>query len=127
METNRTGGIGTGLQGNAIRLSAHREVALYQRGGTAWVAEFIDGRGTLHTVGAWSAFKHNRSALRRIQESEITPLAETMAARIERLHLQDEASGVAPAIFGVLAGAFARLREIVGADRRFTPSPASRP
>ncbi len=71
-------------------MSERREVAIYLRKGTLWVADFIDGDGELVEAATW--FRFNCGALstyharrRMVQESAI-PLSPELVTRIESLH-----------------------------------------
>ena len=57
IESNSVIDIGEGpIQGQLLRLSARREVAIYLRGGQLWVADFIDGHGELVDPETWFRF-----------------------------------------------------------------------
>jgi hypothetical protein len=78
------------IQGQLLRLSERREVAIYLRDGTLWVADFIDGDGELVDAPTW--FRFNCGALstyharrRMVRESAI-PLSRELVTRIEDLH-----------------------------------------
>ena len=80
----------SGIQGQLLRMSGRREVAIYLHKGTLWVADFIDGDGELVEAATW--FRFNCGALssyhaqrRMVQESGI-PLSQELVARIETLH-----------------------------------------
>ena len=73
------------LHGNLLRLSARREIAIYLRDGTAWVADFRDGHGEVCPAGAWFALNQDRWALRRAASDAITPLSADMVRRIEKM------------------------------------------
>ena len=71
-------------------MSERREVAIYLRKGTLWVADFIDGDGALVDAATW--FRFNCGALstyharrRMVRESAI-PLSQELVTRIENLH-----------------------------------------
>ncbi|HMH17471.1 MAG TPA: hypothetical protein VK572_04910 [Burkholderiales bacterium] len=87
------------MEGNLLRLSETREIAIYRRGGVAWVADFRGGRGELFTVGEWFALNGNRSFLRRAGRDYIEPLPARLIERIERLHgAEDRAPLVVPGV-----------------------------
>jgi hypothetical protein len=78
------------IQGQLLRISPHRQVAIYLRDGALWVADFVDGRGTLVEAAIW--FRFNCPALetpharrRMVRESAI-PLSADLVQRIEELH-----------------------------------------
>jgi hypothetical protein len=80
----------TSIQGQLLRLSERREVAIYLREGMLWVADFIDGDGELVDAPTW--FRFNCGALstyharrRMVRESAI-PLSRELVTRIEGLH-----------------------------------------
>ena len=78
------------LQGQLLRLSERREVAIYLREDELWVADFIDGQGELVDAATWFRFHCATAAAsharrRMIRESAI-PLSAQLAARIESLH-----------------------------------------
>ena len=50
--------------GNLLRLG-EREIAIYQRDGVAWVADFRGGRGEIFTAGEWFALNGRGRVLRR--------------------------------------------------------------
>ncbi|MGH8713248.1 MAG: hypothetical protein ACREYB_04475 [Casimicrobiaceae bacterium] len=69
-------------------------IAIYDRNGVWWVAEFQGGRGELNYPGAWFRFHagglrycHNR----RTALHPSTPLTSEMLKKIERLHRESEA------------------------------------
>ena len=72
--------------GSLLRLSETREIAIYQRDGVAWVADFRGGRGELFTAGEWFALNGRGSALRRAGPDSMVPLPADVIGRIERLH-----------------------------------------
>jgi hypothetical protein len=81
--------------GNLLRLGETREIAIYQRGGLAWVADFRGGRGELFTVGAWFALNGRSSLLRRAGLDSIAPLPADVIERIERLHVEEDRAPLA--------------------------------
>ena len=100
------------LSGNLLRLGERREIAIYLRGGTAWVAEFEKGRGEVFNVGAWSSL-YGRAlvhAQRRGEVNIISPIPEDVVARIERLHLRMEKQNDVPVIRRTLAALVVELR-----------------
>jgi hypothetical protein len=78
------------IQGQLLRFSPHREVALYLREGSVWIAEFIDRKGVLVDVPAWLRFNcgtpSNACAARRTSLESAIPLSADLFARIESLH-----------------------------------------
>ena len=84
------------LQGQVLRRSVRREVAIFLRNRALWVADFIDGRGQLVDAVTWFRFNcgdfTNREARRRmVREAAIPPSAE-LAARIAALLRDGEES-----------------------------------
>jgi len=80
------------IQGQLLRLSQRREVAIYLRDGALWVADFIDGVGTLADASTWFRFNCASPASwhlrRRMALESAMPLSSVLIARIERLHAQ---------------------------------------
>jgi len=78
------------IQGQLLRLSEHRAVAIYLRDGSTWVADFVDGRGVLVDVDTWVRFNcgtpTNSHASRRIARESAIPLSTAFSAQIESLH-----------------------------------------
>ena len=78
------------IQGQILRRSDRREVAIYLRDGELWIADFIDGVGELMEPAAWFRFNCGtpwaRRAHRRMLFECAMPLSADLAARIERLH-----------------------------------------
>ena len=78
------------IQGQILRRSERREVALYLRDGQLWIADFMDGVGQLVEPEAWFRFNCGtpwaRRAQRRMLLESAVPLSAELAARIERLH-----------------------------------------
>jgi hypothetical protein len=78
------------IQGQLLRLSERREVAIYLRHGALWVADFVDGCGTLTDAATWFRFNCASSASwhvrRRMALESAIPLSRDLVARIEQLH-----------------------------------------
>src|SRR3954469_7736889 len=78
------------IQGQLLRRSERREVAIYLRAGQLWIADFIDGVGELIEPAAWFRFNCGtlwaRRAHRRMLFESAVPLSAELAARIECLH-----------------------------------------
>ena len=77
------------IQGQMLRLSSRREVAIYLRQGVLWVADFIDGQGELVEAARWFEFNCGLSSLearRRMTRESAMPLSAGLLAKIERLH-----------------------------------------
>jgi len=78
------------IQGQVLRLSERREVAIYLHNDALWVADFVDGHGEIIDALTWFRFNCGTSASpharrRMVLESGI-PLTTDLVARIERLH-----------------------------------------
>ena len=78
------------IQGQLLRLSERREVAIYLRDGALWVADFVDGCGTLTEAATWFRFNCASPASwhlrRRMALESAMPLSSDLVARIEQLH-----------------------------------------
>ncbi|MEO8751732.1 MAG: hypothetical protein ABI624_03545 [Casimicrobiaceae bacterium] len=78
------------IQGQLLRMSEHRAVAIYLREGSTWVADFVDGQGVLVDVDTWFRFNcgslGNPYVARRIALESALPLPVELVARIEALH-----------------------------------------
>ncbi len=87
------------IQGQFLRLSARREVAIYLLEGTLWVADFIDGHGELFEPETWFRFNCGSpdasAAQRRVLRESGLPLSADIVAKIEALHRAAVASGAA--------------------------------
>ena len=72
------------LSGNFLRLGERREIAIYLRDGSAWVAEFKKGHGDVYNVSAWFSLYGRAlvNAQRREEVSIISPIPEDVVARI---------------------------------------------
>jgi hypothetical protein len=79
------------IEGNMIDLGAGNAIAIYERNGVCWVAEFCDDRGELHYAGAWFRFYAGRLRAARAARKSPTPLTPEMLERIELLHRASEA------------------------------------
>lgn len=94
------------VQGSLLRLSERRQVAIYLREGAGWVADFHDGRATLHSVSEWHGSGSGRMlvhAQRRDAVESISPLPAEVVQRIESLHRRMEEPFVAPFVSRILA------------------------
>ena len=83
-------GEGLRIQGQMLRLSARREVAIYLLDGTLWVADFVDGSGALFDPETWFRFNCGspdaREAQRRMLRESGLPLSGDIVTKIEGLH-----------------------------------------
>jgi hypothetical protein len=57
------------IQGQFLRLSERREVAIYLRRGVLWVADFVDGHGELIDPRTWFRFNCGGLATRQARRS----------------------------------------------------------
>jgi hypothetical protein len=77
------------IQGQLLRQSERREVAIFLRDGALWVADFIDGQGELIDAITWFRFNcgslSTSHARRRMVLESAIPLPEELVERIERL------------------------------------------
>jgi hypothetical protein len=103
------------IQGQILRLSEHRVVAIYLRDGSIWVADFIDGQGMLVDANTWFRFNCGTNAasqaLRRMTLESAIPLSVELVEQIEALHR--------PA--ALATGLAAGLRRAVDARQRRSP------
>ena len=78
------------ILGQLLRLSKRREVAIYLREGSLWIADFIDGHGELVEPKIWFRFNCATAgkglARRRMLLESAVPLSAELAAKIESLH-----------------------------------------
>jgi len=83
------------INGHMMDLDGGHIIAVYQRDGVCWVAEFRDGRGELHDAAVW--FRFHAGALRYCHNRRLAalkstvPLIPEMLEKIERLHRASEA------------------------------------
>jgi len=101
-------------QGKLLRLGEQREIAIYSYAGTTWVAEFNNGKGALFAAGTWLiSHAHERAVRRRMQDDAIDALPDKYAARIERLHREED-----PDLISALVDGLARTRGLIRATSR---------
>lgn len=81
--------------GSLLRVGETREIAIYQRGGAAWVADFRGGRGELFIAADWFVLNGRSSLLRRAGLGAVAPLPAELIERIERLHRAQDRSPLA--------------------------------
>lgn len=112
------------IQGQLLRRSERREVAIFLHDRALWIADFIDGRGELVDALTWFRFNcgdvSSWHARRRMVLDSAIPLSEELVARIERLPIP---------VSDPKRGAIARLAEFLAAHlppRRFATVVASR-
>jgi hypothetical protein len=80
--------------GNLLRHGETREIAIYQRGGLVWVADFRGGRGELFAAADWFAVHGHGSLLHRAGLGAVAPLPTDVIERIERLHAAEDRAGL---------------------------------
>jgi hypothetical protein len=87
----------TAIQGQLLRVSERREVAIYLRKDALWVADFVDGHGALIDAATWFRFNCGTPATsyarRRMVHESAVPLSMQLVTRIERLHRSVAANG----------------------------------
>jgi len=101
------------VQGSLLRLSERQEVAIYLREGAGWVADFHDGRATLHSVSEWHGSGSGRMlvhAQRRDAVETISPLPDEVVQRIESLHRRMDEPTAGPFVQNLLAALAVSLR-----------------
>jgi hypothetical protein len=128
MNGYREGNEAAAPEGSLLRLGETREIAIYQRDGVAWVADFRGGRGELFTVAEWFALNGRGRLLRRAELAPIAPLPANVIERIERLHgAEDRAplSALAERLGGRVAGFSRELSRRASALAR--PAPVRQP
>lgn len=93
------------IQGQLLRLSARRQVAIYRREDALWVADFIDGQGELIDAATWLRFncgtQASTHARRRMVRESAIPISSELVEKIERLHCPVAAAGdgaISPAV-----------------------------
>lgn len=98
------------ISGNVIHLGEGRRVAIYQRDGVCWVADFQGSTGQLVDAASWFRFhagvlrySHGR---RRAALDAMTPISPELAAQIQLLHRSRNAAPERPKSF--LASVVAR-------------------
>ena len=78
------------IDGHMIDLDVGHSLALYQRSGEPWVAEFRGGRGSIMQATTW--FRLYATKLRYGADSRYAkPLPQAVLEAIERLHAEAEA------------------------------------
>ena len=87
------------INGHLIVGSGTHSIAVHDRRGVSWVAEFRDGRGELMRANTWFYFHAHRLGYwqRRQAYKGAQPLPLPMVVEIERLHRQREAREAASA------------------------------
>jgi hypothetical protein len=85
--------IAPSISGNTIVLGAGHSIAIYERNGECYVAEFRDGCGSLEDASSW--FRFHAGVLRwgqgRTALQSSMPLNSEMLEKIERLHAANDA------------------------------------
>lgn len=79
-----------------LRRSKRREVAIFLRDGSLWVADFIDGQGALVDAATWFRFNcaavSSAPARGRMTFESALPLSADLVRRIERLSIPERPS-----------------------------------
>lgn len=106
------------INGHLIVADGAHSIAMYERNGVSWIAEFHDGHGEVMNANAWFYFHAERLGYwRRRQAYRSTkPLPPLILKDIERLHREKEARERATAIGRckmTLSEAAARLQRAV--------------
>jgi hypothetical protein len=87
------------LQGQLLRRTNRREVAIFLRDGALWIADFIDGHGEICEAATWFRFNCAETAIsaaeRRMLLESALPLSADLAARIETLFRSSDSPGAA--------------------------------
>jgi hypothetical protein len=116
MNKPRTVAFTQSMQGQILRRSERREVAIFLRDRTLWVADFIDGEGELVDAPTWFRFNCGElstpHARRRMVLESAIPMSEDLVRKIERLALP---------VAGSSRGIVIRLAEAIAAY--LPPSP----
>ncbi len=77
------------LQGQVLRRSERREVALFLLDNALWIADFVDGQGEIVDAVTWFRFNcgaaASTQARRRMALESALPLSDELVARIEAL------------------------------------------
>lgn len=82
------------INGHMIALGSGHSIAIYDRNGEGYVAEFREGRGEFMHAGTW--FRFHAESLRFCHDGRAglqlsKPLSPQMREKIERLHDESEA------------------------------------
>ena len=106
------------IKGYMIGGGGARSIAMYERNGVSWVAEFHEGYGEIMNANAWFYFHAERLGYWRLRQAyrSTKPLPPLILKEIERLHCEKEARERGTAIGrckGTLAEAAARLQRAV--------------
>jgi len=100
MRIDRVRAAPTPLQGQLLRRSERREVAIFLRDQALWIADFIDGDGELVDATTWFRFNcgdlTNAHARRRMVLESAIPLSPDLVARIRRLAPPEVGRNVGP-------------------------------
>lgn len=77
------------IQGQVLRRTERREVAIFLRDDALWIADFVDGQGELIDAVTWFRFNCAGASVtqaeRRMLLESAMPLSADLAARIEML------------------------------------------
>ena len=85
------------INGYVIGRGGAHSIAIYERNGVSWVAEFRDGRAELMNANTWFYFHAERLGYwnRHQAYKSVQPLLPAMLEDIERLHREKEAGEAA--------------------------------
>jgi hypothetical protein len=87
------------IQGQLLRCSRRRLVAIYLRGDSLWVADFIEGRGEIIDARVWFRFNCASAApsqmRRRMLLESAMPLSSDLVDKVEKLHQSRHAAKIA--------------------------------
>jgi len=82
----------TPLQGQILRRSERREVAIVLLEDRLWIADFVDGEGQLVDAATWVRFNCGAASAevrRRMALESALPLSDELITRIEALYRSD--------------------------------------
>jgi hypothetical protein len=104
MNTDKERGRTTPLQGQILRRSERREVAIFLLDDALWVADFVDGQGELIDAVSWFRYHCAGTSVthaeRRMLLESALPLSSDLTARIESLLRSGNSSGGAADMAG---------------------------
>ena len=110
--------VAASINGHVIENCEANSIAIYERNGVSWVADFRDGRGELMNANTWFYFNGERLGYwhQRQPYGSAKPLPPEMLEAIERLHREKEGREAATGVGRykmTLAEAAARLQRAV--------------
>jgi len=106
------------VTGNTMQLGERHSIAIYQRDGRCWVAEFREGRGEL--IDAYSWFRADLGALRYSHGrrmaalATVQPMTQDVIEKVENLHRQAARrdTTILPMFVSVISTAWRRCGEL---------------